>query len=278
MNYWPRWINAIKKRTASLSLAQMGAYDRLLDHYYAEEQPLPGTEEECFRIVGAISKIEQDAVRFVLSRYFTLTDAGFTNARADEEIQLALPKIAAAQANGKKGGRPKGTGRKPTGLHDGNPAETGAEPAAKAPHPHSSSSLRSEEPAPRRGGYTAEFEEAWACYPKRAGGNSKADAFKAWTARMRDGATAEAMTTGVVRYAAFCRATGKLGTEFVKQAATFFGPAQHFGESWALPTIQPAGGGQPSALARGLTALAPMVARRDRGQVVDGLIVEAGHG
>ncbi len=67
MNYWPRWINAIKKRTASLSLAQMGAYDRLLDHYYAEEQPLPSSLDECCRIVGAINKAEREAVALVLA-------------------------------------------------------------------------------------------------------------------------------------------------------------------------------------------------------------------
>lgn len=120
MNYWPRWISAIRKRTIGLSLAQMGAYDRLLDHYYAEEGPLPADLGECCRIAGAMSKPEREAVQFVLSKFFTLTDAGHTNERADEEILLALPKIAAAQANGKRGGRPK----KPSGLPGGNPAAT----------------------------------------------------------------------------------------------------------------------------------------------------------
>lgn len=140
MNYWPRWINAIKKRTASLSLAQMGAYDRLLDHYYAEEQPLPGSVEECCRIVGAINKAERDAVEQVLAKFFVKTEAGYANERADEEIKLALPKIAAAKANGSKGGRPRGTGKKPTGFPTGNPPVTQEEPRAKAPHPHSNSS------------------------------------------------------------------------------------------------------------------------------------------
>lgn len=140
MNYWPRWINAIKKRTASLSLAQMGAYDRLLDHYYSEEHPLPPTLEECCRIVGAINKAERDAVAHVLDRFFVKTDAGYTNERADDEIKLALPKIAAAKANGAKGGRPSGTGKKPTGFPTGNPTGTQQEPSAKAPHPQSNSS------------------------------------------------------------------------------------------------------------------------------------------
>ncbi|WP_137518440.1 DNA-binding protein, partial [Escherichia coli] len=35
--------------------------------------------------------------------------------------------------------------------------------------------------------YSPEFEQAWQEYPKRAGGNSKSAAFKAWKARIREG-------------------------------------------------------------------------------------------
>lgn len=137
MNYWPRWIGAIRKRTMHLSLAQMGAYDRLLDHYYAEEKPLPGSLEACCRIAGAVTKAERDAVASVLAEFFSIGERGFANERADEEIAMALPKIAAAQANGKRGGRPK----KPTGFPAGNPDATQDQPRAKAPHPHPQSSL-----------------------------------------------------------------------------------------------------------------------------------------
>ncbi len=41
----------------------------------------------------------------------------------------------------------------------------------------------------------------------------------------------EAMLDGVKRYAAWVRATGNTGTQFVKQAATFFGPDRHFEDS-----------------------------------------------
>ncbi|MHA0907600.1 helix-turn-helix domain-containing protein [Enterobacter hormaechei] len=75
--------------------------------------------------------------------------------------------------------------------------------------------------------YSNEFEQAWQAYPKRAGGNSKAAAWKAWKARIKDGVTTEAMLAGVSRYAGYVRATGSEGTQFVKQAATFFGPDRH---------------------------------------------------
>ena len=82
------------------------------------------------------------------------------------------------------------------------------------------------------------FEEAWAIYPKRAGGNPKASALKAWSARIREGVSALEMLKGVERYAAFVEQTGKTGTEFVKQAKTFFGPDRHFTADWSLPSGQ----------------------------------------
>lgn len=85
-------------------------------------------------------------------------------------------------------------------------------------------------PKKRKGAkeYSEAFEEAWALYPKRLGGNSKADAFAAWTARIRAGVKPEAMKAGVVSYAKHVRSEGKEHTVFVKQGATFFGPGEHW--------------------------------------------------
>ncbi len=69
--------------------------------------------------------------------------------------------------------------------------------------------------------YPNEFEQVWSVYPKRAGGNSKSDAFKAWNARIRDGTTTAEILAGVERYAAFVKAEGILNTQYVKQAKTF---------------------------------------------------------
>lgn len=82
---------------------------------------------------------------------------------------------------------------------------------------------------------THDFDLAWAAYPKRAGGNVRKDALKAWQARRRSGVDSDVMHDGTLRYAAFCLATGKVGTEFVMQGARFYGPSQPFAEEWALP-------------------------------------------
>lgn len=84
--------------------------------------------------------------------------------------------------------------------------------------------------------YSPAFEEAWQAYPKRSGGNNKLSAFKAWNARIKQGVQPETMLAGVKRYASFMASEGKIGTSFVKQAATFFGPDRHFDEAWLVET------------------------------------------
>ncbi|EAB9480351.1 helix-turn-helix domain-containing protein, partial [Salmonella enterica subsp. enterica] len=93
--------------------------------------------------------------------------------------------------------------------------------------------------------YSPEFEQAWLAYPKRAGGNSKSAAYKAWKARLKEGVNAETMLEGVKRYAGWVSATGNSGTQFVKQATTFFGPDRHFGELWAVPAAPSPGREDP---------------------------------
>ena len=80
-----------------------------------------------------------------------------------------------------------------------------------------------------------EFALAWQRYPKRLGANPKRRALRAWQARRRAGVPADELLAGVERYAACCLATAKTGTEFVLQAATFFGRDAHYAEPWDIP-------------------------------------------
>lgn len=81
--------------------------------------------------------------------------------------------------------------------------------------------------------YTPEFEEAWAAYPRRPD-NNKATAFRAYSARLKNGADPAEILAGVKRYAAYCEAEGRTGTGFVKQAATFFGPDEHYKSDFTI--------------------------------------------
>ncbi|EPS0008308.1 helix-turn-helix domain-containing protein, partial [Escherichia coli] len=76
---------------------------------------------------------------------------------------------------------PQGLKHEPPVNSKHEPQDIGASADASAP----ARSARQE--------YSPEFEQAWQEYPKRAGGNSKSAAFKAWKARIREGVTPETM-------------------------------------------------------------------------------------
>lgn len=80
--------------------------------------------------------------------------------------------------------------------------------------------------------YTQDFEEAWKAYPKRHRQDNKKAAFKAWKARIQQKESPQEMINGVKAYAEAMREDGKIGTQFVMQAATFFGPDEHYSQQW----------------------------------------------
>lgn len=132
MNFYKRFIGDIQAKTGGLTLAEFGAYDRLLDHYYSTEQPVPA--DEVYRICRAMSGSEKAAVDKVLTKFFELGESGWSQSKADEVIAKALPLIEAARENGKKGGRPRKT-ENPTetqSVSTENLEGTQKEPSAKA--------------------------------------------------------------------------------------------------------------------------------------------------
>ncbi|MDN4867447.1 helix-turn-helix domain-containing protein [Klebsiella pneumoniae] len=142
-----------------------------------------------------------------------------------------------------------GAGDSPGGSAGDAPRISHSFEPVNEPIKHTGASAIASAPArSAKQGYSPEFETAWQAYPKRAGGNSKAAAFKAWNARLNDGVKPEVMLAGVKRYAAYARATGSAGTQYVKQAASFFGPDRHFEESWQAPSAP--GGGHNGTIAR----------------------------
>lgn len=87
-----------------------------------------------------------------------------------------------------------------------------------------------------KGEYTDEFQKAWSAYPARPG-SSKKDAFKAWSARLKNGVQPEIILAGIARYAAYCCAVG-IEPNYIKQPETFFGPGEHYLSDWTLPTAK----------------------------------------
>lgn len=144
MNFYKRYVGDIQRDTGHLSLAEFGAYDRLLDHYYATEMALPSDIDACCRISRAMTKDERKAVISILNQYFKLNERGYEQKRAEKEITEAQPAMVSARLNGSKGGRPKKqqneTQQKPNGLSENNPSETQHE-SSPEPEPYKPNEL-----------------------------------------------------------------------------------------------------------------------------------------
>jgi len=116
MNYYNFHIGDYISHTIHLSSGEDLAYRRLLDMYYDTELPIPNN----IPLVSRKIRISAEIVKTVLDEFFELTEEGYKNFRADNEIAEYQRFIEKQKANGSKGGRPKKSHRKPTA----NPTQT----------------------------------------------------------------------------------------------------------------------------------------------------------
>ena len=92
MNYYPFHIGDYVSATRHLSWEEDAAFRRLLDTYYTTEKPIPSDLRAACRLVMAQTDGQREAVALVLAEFFTMTDAGWVNKRADEEIVVMRDK------------------------------------------------------------------------------------------------------------------------------------------------------------------------------------------
>ena len=78
----------------------------------------------------------------------------------------------------------------------------------------------------------AEFEEIKSIYPRRDGDQRWNKAFELYRTARKRGESFDDIRQGVARYSDWCKQRELLGTEKVKQAATFFGPEKSWREAW----------------------------------------------
>ncbi len=117
MNHYPRRPAIHATATAHLSLAEEGAYNRLLDWQYSRECPLPPTHDELYRIARATTTAERQAALKVATAWFC--DEGWhPQARRDVDKKQAQ---AAARA------------KPPTPVPAASPPPPAAAPPAPIP-------------------------------------------------------------------------------------------------------------------------------------------------
>lgn len=124
MNRYDFYPGDYLRDTLDLSMAEDGAYVRLMNWYYSKEKPIEDARK--FSITRAVTRKEKDTTQRILDMFFDKKTVDgitvWTNHRIEFEISKAAPRINAAKSNGKKGGRPKNTtNRKPSGLSSGIP-------------------------------------------------------------------------------------------------------------------------------------------------------------
>jgi uncharacterized protein YdaU (DUF1376 family) len=110
MHYYQFHIGDYISHTIHLSPEEDLAYRRLLDMYYDTEQPIPNN----IPLVSRRLRLGSDVVQSVLDEFFVASEDGYKNHRADLEIREYHAFIDKQRSNGKLGGRPKKTQRKPT--------------------------------------------------------------------------------------------------------------------------------------------------------------------
>lgn len=130
MNFYKRYVGDYARDTAHLSLIEHGAYNVILDTYYATGKPMPADKTEVYRIAKAITAAERKAVDRVLDMFFPVNGDGTRhNRRADKEIEKWEVIAEHNRSVGGKGGRPRKTrdhnpDDNPDANPSGNPEET----------------------------------------------------------------------------------------------------------------------------------------------------------
>ena len=180
MNYYERHLGDYARDTAHLSMMEHGAYNLLLDRYYATEQGIPA--DQVHRLARARTREERAAVDAVLQEFFTLQEGVWTHKRAEAELVKAQARIQAAQENGRRGGRPKQNQEKPSGLLLGSVLETQIKAHQSPDTKHQSVK---QNPLPPAGVGASDkvhefppgFDRFWQAYPRKTAKPQAAKAF-----------------------------------------------------------------------------------------------------
>ena len=97
MNYYEHHIGDYTVATMHLSFIEDATYSRLLRRYYSTEKPLPADVKVVQKLIGAVNKLEKNAVEIILNEFFVLTKDGWRQHRCDHEIRRFQDKQSKAR-------------------------------------------------------------------------------------------------------------------------------------------------------------------------------------
>ena len=101
---WYAWFPAdYRAKTSHLTFEQDSAYRRMIDAYYERRTPLPADPAALYRLCGAQSTGERQAIESVAKEFFTNGDGLLRHARCDEQIAKEGKLIEEWREAGKRG-------------------------------------------------------------------------------------------------------------------------------------------------------------------------------
>lgn len=174
MHYYKRNIGDYHKKAGRLSMLEHGAYTLLIDSCYDREQ-FP-TLEEANDWAWARTDAELAAVKFVLSKFFTLEDGVYIQNRIKEELDDYKDK---SETNSRIA-QEREANRKKSKQYVNESSRTVNETCDKThePPPNHKPITNNHKPITNNQSNTiGDFDVFWECYPNKA---AKQAAVKAW--------------------------------------------------------------------------------------------------
>lgn len=161
MHYYQFNIGDYSSHTKHLSPTEDICYRRLLDYYYLHEQPIPNDLAKVTRLL-CLNKEYITDVEQILNEFFTITNDGWINQRADKEIkQYQSFKTAGAAGAAKRWAKPDNS-ETIGGLSGGLTGANAKQETITTKH----KTLNSIKPI-RANALDEEFEQFWKAYPKK---------------------------------------------------------------------------------------------------------------
>lgn len=124
MHYYKFNIGDYARSTRHLSNEEDLAYRRLIDMYYENEAPIPLETQWVARRI----RVAAEVVEIVLQDMFERTEDGWKHARCEADIADYHKSAQRNRENGKRGGRPKSVGNKPTENPVGSQSDASGNP------------------------------------------------------------------------------------------------------------------------------------------------------
>lgn len=186
LSYFPLYADDFEADTAHLTLAEDGAYNRLLRLCWRTPGcKIPAEREWIYRRMRANTETEKKVVDTVLDEFFTVHDGCCSNARLTKEWLTANEAHERRKRAGAKGGLAKG-------RKSNNKAPSNAKAMHKQPEPEPYNDTKVS--LPKDNG----FEAFWAEVPRKIG---KGAARKAYASALRK-TDAETLLEAMRRFAA----------------------------------------------------------------------------